>query len=122
MILKIHKLAIPLHSLVRVTRREGDLFPPFPLLNFKSFSPLFSSSFHLSITVLVRYRSLHLIFRIRRGVSPGTIREDWPCYSSKNIKLLYSLIEEKRIEIIIETWGYHPLWLKKTLPSLFIQL
>ena len=46
-------------------------------------------------------------------MSPGTIREDWPCYSSKNIKLLYSLIEEKRIEIIIETWGYHPLWLKK---------
>jgi hypothetical protein len=41
------------------TTSNGGMSPiPFPFSNFKPFSPPFRGAFHLSLTVLVRYRSL----------------------------------------------------------------
>jgi hypothetical protein len=49
-------LARPLAGTLRTPVGEDP--HPFPFSNFKSFSLSFQSSFHLSLTVLVRYRSL----------------------------------------------------------------
>lgn len=82
------------------------VFNEFPFNNLKDFSLSFQSAFHLSFTVLVRYRSLGLIVALDEIYHPLTI---FVLYS-QTTRLEESMSPIPPFSDLTTTRDCHPLW------------